>query len=129
MFVEYLSERQQSALLHYAYEIMRADKVVEAEEQVRLEALRAQAQPHVRAEDVPMDELSTLFEDRLTRVALMLELVGMGYADDRYSIGESRLIREIAAALDIGDEALALIESWVERQFALLGEAHELMGN
>ena len=40
MFVQYLNERQQSALLHYAHEVMRADSAVDASELVQLEVLR-----------------------------------------------------------------------------------------
>ena len=127
MFVQYLSERQQSALLHYAFEVMRADSAVEAEERVHLDTLRTQAQPGVEAEDIPISELASLFEDRLSRIALLLELVGMGYADDEFSVRESKLIRDIAAALNIGPQDVANIESWVKRQMLLVEEAHELM--
>ena len=127
MFVQYLSEPQQAALLHYSYEMMRADNVVEAEESVHLEVLRSQARPGVEAEDVPIDDLPDLFEDRLSRVALLLELVGMGYVDNQFSAGESELIGKMAAVLEIGEEDLDSIETWVKRQLALVEEARELM--
>ena len=127
MFVQYLSDRQQAALLHYSYEVMRADRAVEAEESVHLEMLRSQVRPGTEAEDVPVDELASLFEDRLTRMALLFELVGMAFVDDRFSEGESELVGTLATALEINDQDLASIVSWVKRQLALAEEARNLM--
>lgn len=127
MFVELLSERQQSVLLHYAHEMMLADKRIEAKERLLVDSLRAQALPGVEAEDVPIAKLGEVFEDRLTRMALLLELVGVGYVDDSFSHSESALIAEVAGALQIGQDDLDKVESWVGCQFALLSEAYQLM--
>ena len=127
MFVQYLNERQQAALLHYAHEVMHADNVVEAEEAVHMEILRSQARPGVEAEDIATGDLPGLFEDRLSRVAMLLELVGMGLVDGKASVAESGVIRDLASALDIDEHDLDSIESWVKRQLRLVEEAHELM--
>ena len=127
MFIEYLSKRQQSVLLHYAYEMMRADKKIEANERLLIENLRGQTLPGVEAEDVPIADLNQIFEDRLTRIALLLELVGVGYVDESFSSNESALIAEVADALHIAQDDLDKVESWVRRQLALVGEARELM--
>ena len=127
MFLHYLSEQQQAALLHYCYEMMRADSVVEASETERLNALRSQAHAGVKARDVPIAELGALFEDRLSRIALLLELVGMGYVDEEFILSESRLITDIAKTLHIGEDDVANVMSWVKRQMLLVEEAHELM--
>ena len=127
MFVQYLSDRQQAALIHYSYEMMRVDKAVEAEEIMHLEVLRSQVRQGIEAENVPLDELAGLFEDRLTRLALLFELVGMGFADDAFSPEESKLIRQLTAALKVEDEDLASIASWVKRQLELAEEARKLL--
>lgn len=127
MFLHYLSEQQQSALLHYCYEMMRADNVVDASETERLNVIRAQAHAGVEARDVPIEELGALFEDRLSRMALLLEVIGMGYVDEKISLSESSLVTDIANALDFGEEDVANAVSWVKRQMLLAEEAHELM--
>lgn len=128
MFVQYLNERQQGALLHYAYEMMRADSSVDARELTRLDVLRAQAQPGVQAEDVAIEKLPELFDDRMSRIALMFELIGMGYADEKFDPQESELITKIANALGIDeDDMVDDIVSWVKRQLLLIKEAHRLM--
>ncbi len=127
MFVQYLSERQQAALLHYSIEVMQADNVVDAEENVHLDLLRSQTAPGVEAEDIPISELPVLFEDRPSRIALLLELVGMGLVDEEFTGGESALVGRIAAAFEIGDDDLASVRSWVLRQLELVEEARGLM--
>lgn len=128
MFVQYLNEQQQAALLHYAHEMMRADASVGGDELAHMEILRRQTQPGVEAEDVPIAELANLFDDRLSRVAFLLEVIGMGYADEAFDPEESRLTDQLAEALAIEDyEILDDIKSWVKRQLLLIKEAHQLM--
>lgn len=107
---------------------MRADSAVDASELVQLEVLRDQAQPGVQAEDVAIEKLPELFDDRMSRIALMFELIGMGYADEKFHPRESELINKIANTLGIDeDDMLDDIVSWVKRQLLLVKEAHRLM--
>lgn len=128
MFVQYLSERQQGVLLHYAHEMMRADSMVDARELSRLDVLRAQSRPGVEEEDMPIEKLSELFDDRLSRIVLLLELTGMGYVDEKFGPRESELVSKLADALAIDEEGVMDdIKAWVQRQFLLVKEAHQLM--
>ena len=128
MFVQYLSERQQAALLHFSCEMMRADTVLETEQSVHLDVLRSQARPGVEAEDTPIGELPDLFQDRRSRIVLLLELVGMGFVDENFTAADSALIGTLAAVLEIGTDDLAAVEGWVKRQLELVEEARDLMG-
>lgn len=127
MFVQYLTERQQSALLHYAYEVIRADGSVDARELNRLDVLRDQTEPGVQAEDVAIEDLPELFDDRMSRLALLFEVIGMGYADEEFDPRESKLINAMAKALTIEEDEVLNIISWVRRQLLLVKEAHRLM--
>ena len=128
MFVQYLSERQQGVLLHYAHEMMRADSMVDARELSRLDVLRAQSRPGVEEEDVPIEKLPELFDDRLSRIVLLLELTGMGYVDEKFGPRESELVSKLADALAIDEEGVMDdIKAWVQRQLLLVKEAHQLM--
>ena len=128
MFVQYLSERQQGVLLHYAHEMMRADSMVDARELSRLDVLRAQSRPGVEEEDMPIEKLSELFDDRLSRIVLLLELTGMGYVDEKFGPRESELVSKLADALGFNEEGVMDdINSWVQRQLLLVKEAHLIM--
>lgn len=126
MFVQYLNERQQGVLLHYADRIMRVDGAIDAEEMVHIDMLREQAVPGTKAVDLPIAELPRMFEDRSSRVAFLLELVGMGYANEAFDPSESELVEAVAAAFSL-DTDLDDMESWVRRQLLLTREARELM--
>ena len=126
MFVQYLNERQQGILLHYADRIMRVDGVIDAKEMVHIDALREQAAPGAKAEDLPAAELSQVFEDRSSRIAFLLELVGMGYANEAFDPKQSELVGKVAAAFSL-DTDMDDVESWVRRQLLLTREARELM--
>ena len=127
MFVQYLNERQQGVLLHYAHEMMRADASVDARELNRLDLLRDQARPGVEEEDVPIEQLPELFDDRLSRIVLLLELVGVGHVDENFSPQESELISSMASALAIDQDGITDIILWVKRQLLLVNEAHLMM--
>ena len=129
MFVQFLSEKQQSALLHYAHEMARVDGVVADEELTQLDVLRDQTRPGVEAQHVPLDELAALFDDRMSRVAFLLEVVGMGYANDEFDPAESQLANELVDALAVGERTLDDVKSWVTRQLALFEEARQMMAD
>ena len=126
MFVQYLNERQQGVLLHYADRVMRVDGAIDAEEMVHIDVLREQAAPGTKAEDLPLEELPRVFEDRSSRVAFLLELVGMGYVNDAFDPRESELVGRVAAAFSLESD-MDDVESWVRRQLLLTREARELM--
>ena len=126
MFVQYLNERQQGVLLHYADRVMRVDGAIDAEEMVHIDVLREQAAPGTKAEDLSLEELPQVFEDRSSRVAFLLELVGMGYVNDAFDPRESELVGCVAAAFSLESD-MDEVESWVRRQLLLTREARELM--
>ena len=127
MFVEYLNERQQAALLHYAHEVMLADGILEAEERAYMDVLRRQVRPGVESEPVTVDQLGELFDRRATRIALFLELAGMGYANESFDPHQSAVLQEVANALSLPDEDVEAVTSWVQRQLHLVKQAQMLM--
>ena len=128
MFVRNLNERQQGALLHYADEVMRVDRRIDASELMAMDMLRDQAEPGVKAEDVPIEQLPELFEDRLSRVSFLLELIGMGYANEDFDPRQSELIAHIGKAFSFHEDGtLEAVEAWVRDQLALMKNAQRLM--
>ena len=128
MFVQNLNERQQGVLLHYADEVMRADRKIDAAELMAMDMLRNQAEPGVKAEDVAIEALPGLFEDRLSRVSFLLELVGMGYANEDFDPTQSELVSQIARVFAFHENGtIEAIEKWVQDELALMKEAQQLM--
>lgn len=128
MFVQNLNERQQGVLLHYADEVMRADRRIDAAELMAMDMLRNQTEPGVKAEDVPVEALPGLFEDRLSRVSFLLELVGMGYANEDFDPTQSELVNDIARVFSLHENGvIEAIEKWVQDELALMKQAQQLM--
>ena len=128
MFVQNLNERQQGVLLHYADEVMRADKRIDAAELMAMDMLRDQAEPGVKAEDIPIEQLPDVFEDRLSRVSFLLELVGMGYVNDDFDPAQSDLVRQIADVFSFREDGTEeAVEAWVKEELALMKKAQQLM--
>ena len=127
MFVEWLNHKQQAALLHYAHEVMVADGIMDAEEQVYMDVLRKQIRPGVEPEPLPIDELSRTFERRPSRIALYLELTGMGYANENFDPHQSDLLRNIAEVLTLSDKDIEAVNSWVADLLLLMKRARSLM--
>ena len=129
MFVQNLNERQQSVLLALR---RRGDARGSARSTRRslmaIDVLRNQAQPGIKAEDVPIEALPDLFEDRLSRVSLLLELVGMGYANEDFDPTQSELVNQIARAFGFHENGtIEAVEKWVQDELALMKEAQKLM--
>ena len=128
MFVQNLNERQQGVLLHYADQVMRVDGRIEASELMAMDMLRAQTEPGTKAEDVPIAQLSDLFQYRLSRVSFLLELVGMGYVNEDFDPRQSELIAQIAKAFSFHEDGtIEAVEAWVRDQLALMKSAQRLM--
>ena len=128
MFVQNLNERQQGALLHYADEVMRADGRIHPAELVIMDALRNQMKPGVKAENVAIEGLPDLFKRKLSRVSFLLELVGMGYANEDFDPAQSELVNQIAKVFGFHEDGTSdTIEQWVKDQLALMDRARQLM--
>ena len=69
-----------------------------------MDMLRDQAAPGVKAEDVSIEQLPELFEDRLSRVSFLLELIGMGYANEDFDPRQSELIAHIGKAFSFHED-------------------------
>ena len=129
MFVHNLNERQQGALLHYADEIMRADGKIHAEELLEMEELRKQVQSSVKAEEIGIEALPSLFKRRLSRVSFMLELIGMGYANKTFDPAQAEIVHQISRAFDFHEDGtIEAIEKWVKNQLELIEQAKVIFG-
>lgn len=82
----------------------------------------------MKAEDVAIEVLPGLFEDKLSRVSFLLELVGMGYVNEDFDPAESELVRRIAHVFGFHENGtIEAIEKWVQDELALMKEAKNLM--
>lgn len=127
MFISKLNLEQQSVLLALAERIAAADGVSHEKEALLMAALKAQSQDGVAPATVELSELAGVFDSQSAKSALMLELLGIAFADSDYHASEKALVSEVANALSIDSELLSDMESWVSRQVLLMQEANGFM--
>ena len=102
MFLRYLNERQQRALLHYARKMVRVDLAVAAEKLAPLCWLTEQAQ----AESVRSADLAGLFCIPLTRVAFLLDVVLPGYVNPDFNPADDELTQDLTRRLGLDHDYL-----------------------
>ncbi|WP_415900557.1 TerB family tellurite resistance protein [Neptuniibacter sp. QD48_11] len=127
MFICNLNTEQQAAMLALAELIVRADDEIAPEEYAILASLKSQCSPNVEPISIEFPNLPTTFPQRASQASLILELLGVAYADAEYHESERGLIREIANALSLEATLLEDMELWVERQFIMAKEAQKFM--
>ena len=130
MFLQHLSPDQRSAFLNLAYRLIAADGHLHSAELQALTAMAARAavpSDWQLSRDSSDDELAATFPTYRSRAAVLMELLGLAYADTEYSEPERVFVREVATSLAISPDRLALMEGWVVRQLLLAEEGNQLL--
>lgn len=128
MFIQHLNNEQQATLIAFAKKIIAVDGHIDEKEELMLETIRSQCDVNVNFDSKPeLDELGSLFELQHQKVAFMLELIGVAYADETYQDSEKAVIGHLAEVLNISPSLLTDMESWVKRQMILVKEANLFM--
>lgn len=130
MFFEKLSLRQKIALLALAKRMMIADAKVRVEEDALYQILRNELGPGVDAptQDVfgPIDVSE--FDDRHSRLVLLLALAIMAFIDDNFHPSESSVLSQVTEQLGFSKELVARAMDIAERQGAIVVEIENLFG-
>src|SRR5438067_2175410 len=108
MFLHLLNDTQQKSFLVLAKQFIEVDRKFADEEQNLLELMYA--------------EMGRGFDTRQARASVLLELIGVGHADQEFSPEESALLGKIAGAFGVSQEEVAAMDDWVQRQIALARE-------
>ncbi len=128
MFIQHLNREQQSALYHFSKQLIAADGHIDERETLLLETIVAQC-----SENVDLDRtfdlvaLSALFSEYSDKMAFLIELVGVGYADQTLEESENNFLKHIAETIGVELPRLEELKDWVQRQMALVAEAQKLL--
>ncbi len=128
MFISKLNAMQQGTLLSIAAQLIKADGKIASQEIALLNELRNQMTTDVNPVPASLNDLPSIFDSAPAKAAFLLELLGIAHVDAEYHVTEKDFISDIAKALSISESTLADMESWVYRQFSLVREAEQFMG-
>lgn len=127
MFVQNLTAEQQSALIYLAKEVAQADGFADELQLGMVEILRKQSETGVVEKEISINELGALFNTKLAKYSLLLELLGVALSNDEYHSNEKSIISQYTNSLGVPKEILDTLEKWVEKQFALHKEINKLL--
>ncbi len=127
MFVERLSLEQQNVLITLSTGLISVDGVIDKREKALIESIKIQCHSEAKNIEFEYSNLEKLFESTESKVALLLELIGLAHADHEYHKEEQSFIKEVATSLLISEELQGDMENWVTRQMLLVKEANSFM--
>lgn len=129
MFLHELNQAQKEAFICLAHDVVVSDGVLRHGEQMLMDHLQNEInlasdfEPHY----IPVEGISDIFDSHASRVAVIINLIRLGYADGAFEIEEQFLLKEICNQFNINTEQFTVIENWVRRLISLEKEARAFM--
>lgn len=129
MFLSDLSDEQKRAFISLARNFCQSDGVLAGAEDRFLEMFCAEMglEPGTPGFEGETQELLRYFDTRKAKVSVLLELIGLGYADGNLDHAENEMVTRVASEFGISQGELSVLYDWVARQMELVQEAYELM--
>lgn len=129
MFLHELDQRQKEAFICLAHDVVVSDGELSPGEQRMMDELRREIglAPEFEPHYIPVEGIEKLFDTRHARVATVIALIRLGYADSAFEIEEQFLLKDVCQAFEITEVQFTRIENWVRRLIALEEEARSFM--
>ena len=128
MYLNLLDDDEKRAFAELAEKMIEADGLVIGREAAALAALKAEmGMSEAEGSGRSADDLAGVFKSRRSKVAALLELIGLGYSDTSFSVSEESLVNTVANQMAISPDDLHEIEDWVKDHFSLIRRALILM--
>ncbi|HAE38858.1 MAG TPA: hypothetical protein DCG57_09495 [Candidatus Riflebacteria bacterium] len=126
MFLKDLNANQQKLFLGLAKELIEADKKITDHEIAMIASLSGEmGQPEMICN--PSDEvLEAFFPDKISRVAVMLELIGLSACDGDFSIEEDKVINRLKKVFGMKEKEVNACRKWVQKLYKTYAEAAKL---
>ncbi len=129
MFLHELNKEQKEAFICLAHDVVVSDGELSPGEQVMMDQLRREIglddnfEPHY----IPVEGIENIFDTKKSRIATIIAMIRLGYADGAFEIEEQFLLKDICKAFEVSEKDFVLIENWVRRLIALEKEARSFM--
>ena len=128
MFLNILDTDEKKAFALLAERMIEADGIVIGREAASLAALKAEMGMTESHEDGgSVEELAGVFKSRQSKVAALLELIGLGYSDTSFHLDERSLVTSAALEMGVGGDELKELEALVQEHVNLVRRAMALM--
>ena len=128
MYLNLLDTDEKIAFAELAERMVEADGIVIGREAAALASLKAEM--GVSGSDSggrSVDDLAGVFKSRRSKVAALLELIGLGYSDISFHVTEESLVNAVANQMAITPDELQQMEDWVKEHVNLVRRALIMM--
>lgn len=125
MFLYSLSQEQKKSFLGLAHRFITTDNCLAPQEEDLLKIMTTEMGLSTDTEipTLELPQLLTAFDTRQAKIAILLELVGLGYSDNDFHPEENGFVRQVADTFGILEDEIKAMENWVLRQMMLVQEA------
>jgi len=127
VFLNLLDSDEKKAFAELAEKMIQADGLVIGREEAALAALKAEMGVSNGGDGRSIDELAGVFHSWRSKIAALLELIGLGYSDINFSVNEQSLVDEVARHMGLSQDELEKAEAWVRDHVSLVRRALILM--
>ena len=128
MFLNLLDNDEKHAFAELAEMMIKSDGLVIGREESALTALMAEmGSAGSPGGGRSVEELAGVFRSWRSKIAALLELVGLGYTDTNFSVDEQSLASNIARHMGLTAAELDQVEEWVREHVNLVRRALILM--
>ncbi len=126
MWLSSLSTDQRHVMARLAHNVIVSDGLLDPNEEGMLVELKREMglSELKELEYLELQGIHDIFQDRRSRVIVVLNLIKLSYVDGAFEIEEECLLKEIARAFEISDTDFLLLDNWVRRLSALEDEAN-----
>ncbi len=125
MWLSSFSGNQRLVMLRLAHNVIVSDGLLDPNEEGMLLELKQEMglSELEELEYLELQGIQDVFQDKRSRVVVVINLIKLSYVDGAFEIEEECLLKEISRAFDISDTEFLLLDNWVRRLSALEEEA------
>lgn len=125
MWLSSFSDNQRLVMLRLAHNVIVSDGLLDPNEEGMLLELKQEMglSELEELEYLELQGIQDVFQDKRSRVVVVINLIKLSYVDGAFEIEEECLLKEISRAFDISDTEFLLLDNWVRRLSALEEEA------
>lgn len=129
MFLHALDQRQREAFLCLAHDIVVSDGELDDGEQQMMDELKREVglPDDFEAHYIPIEGIEQIFCTRKSRVAVLIALLRLSYADGAFEVEEQFLLEGVCSLFGISRQDFNIIEQWVRKLITLEQEAASFM--
>jgi uncharacterized tellurite resistance protein B-like protein len=128
VYLNLLDNDEKIAFAELAEKMVEADGIVIGREAAALASLKAEMGiSESEGGGRTVDELAGVFKSRRSKVAALLELIGLGYSDISFHVTEESLVNSVANQMAVTPDELHEMEEWVKEHVNLVRRALIMM--